>query len=52
MNRIITCLTGMLLFISLSHAQVNLDYQKPPKEILDLIDVPLAPSTIIDSEGK
>lgn len=52
MNRIFMCLAGMLLFISFGHAQVNLDYQKPPKEILDLIDVPLAPSTIIDSEGE
>ncbi len=52
MNRIITCLSGALLFVSAAVAQENLDYQKPPQEILELVDVPLAPSTIIDSEGE
>jgi dipeptidyl aminopeptidase/acylaminoacyl peptidase len=33
-------------------AQENLDYQKPPQEILELIDVPLAPSTLIDSDAE
>ncbi|MGB5943093.1 MAG: prolyl oligopeptidase family serine peptidase [Leeuwenhoekiella sp.] len=33
-------------------AQVNLDYQKPPKEILDLVDVPRAPSVVMDSDGE
>ena len=47
---------SILLFISLLvgnsiFAQVNLDYQKPPKEILELVDVPLAPSTIINSKA-
>lgn len=32
--------------------QENLSYQKPPKEILKLVDVPLAPSTLIDSDAK
>ena len=52
MNRIITCLSGALLFVATAIAQENLDYQKPPQEILELVDVPLAPSTIIDSEGE
>ncbi|MUP46355.1 S9 family peptidase [Gramella sp. BOM4] len=52
MNRILTCLSGALLFVSAVSAQENLDYQKPSKEILELVDVPLAPSTIIDSEGE
>lgn len=51
MNRILICLSGVLLFITSSFAQENLDYQKPPQEILELIDVPLAPSTIINSDG-
>lgn len=33
-------------------AQENLTYQKPPKAILELVDVPLAPSTILDSDGE
>ncbi|MCP9201139.1 prolyl oligopeptidase family serine peptidase [Gramella sp. GC03-9] len=52
MKRILFCLSGALLFLSAATAQENLDYQKPPKEILDLVDVPLAPSTIIDSKGE
>jgi len=32
--------------------QQNLDYQKPPAEILDLVDVPLAPYVIMDEEKE
>ncbi len=32
--------------------QQNLDYQHPPKEILELVDVPLAPSVIMDEEKE
>ncbi|WP_299602037.1 prolyl oligopeptidase family serine peptidase [uncultured Aquimarina sp.] len=43
----------MVLFIgSVLHAQENLEYQKPVKEILDLVDVPLAPSIRIDEKGE
>ncbi|MCB7480905.1 S9 family peptidase [Christiangramia sediminis] len=52
MNRLFICLSAMFLFISGMFAQENLDYQKPPKEILDLIDVPLAPATLIDSDAE
>ena len=52
MKRILTGLSFLLLFISGVTAQENLDYQKPPKEILDLIDVPLAPATILDSDAE
>ena len=34
-----------------NYAQENLTYQKPPKPILDLVDVPLAPGTYINSKG-
>ncbi|MEN8119653.1 MAG: S9 family peptidase, partial [Bacteroidota bacterium] len=34
------------------NAQENLKYQKPPKEILDLVDVPLAPRVLIDDKGE
>ena len=34
-----------------ANGQESLNYQKPPQEILDLVDVPLAPSVIL-SENK
>ncbi len=34
------------------NAQLDIKYQQPPKEILDLADVELAPSMRIDDEGK
>lgn len=33
-------------------AQQNLDYQVPPRQILDLVDVPLAPSVLMDDEHE
>ena len=33
-------------------AQVNLDYQKPSQEILELVDVPLAPSVLLDNNKE
>jgi len=42
---------SFLLVVSSAIAQINLDYQKPPKEILDLVDVPLAPSVVMNSDG-
>ncbi len=43
----------VLLFISAgAFAQENLSYQKPSKEIMELADVPLAPSVQIDSKGE
>ncbi len=34
------------------YAQDNLTYQKPPKEILDLVDVQPAPSVMLDDENE
>jgi hypothetical protein len=34
------------------NAQENLDYQKPPQEILDLVDAPLAPSVLMDKKAE
>ena len=48
---ILSILSFMLCFPALI-AQEDLTYQKPPKEILELVDVPLAPSTILDSDGE
>lgn len=33
-------------------AQEKLTYQKPPQEILELVDAPLAPSVLIDDKGE
>ena len=44
-----------LLFFSLSLTlvgQVNLDYQKPPEEILELVDIQRAPTVILNEEKE
>jgi dipeptidyl aminopeptidase/acylaminoacyl peptidase len=48
---------NLLFFISLlcapfAFSQENITYQKPPQEILELAEAPLAPSIRIDNEGK
>ncbi|MTB49773.1 prolyl oligopeptidase family serine peptidase [Lewinella sp. W8] len=48
-----TFLLVLLLAVSgLSLAQVKLDYQQPPKEIMELVDVPLAPSVLMDEDKE
>ena len=42
----------LFLFISNVYAQESLTYQKPPKEILDLVDVELAPSVLLDNNKE
>lgn len=43
----------VFLFLSTNFiAQEKLTYQKPPKEIQELVDAPLAPSVWIDSKGE
>ncbi len=49
MNRFLFILGSLLLSNSIV-AQENLEYQKPPKEILDLIDYERAPGVIMDSK--
>ncbi|MDE3743287.1 prolyl oligopeptidase family serine peptidase [Maribacter polysaccharolyticus] len=44
-----------LVFLLLTlhmHAQESATYQKPPKEILDLVDVPRAPSVLLDDKEE
>lgn len=41
-----------LLFMSYTYSQDNLGYQKPDNAILDLVDVPLAPSVLMDSKRE
>lgn len=45
-------LLGLLLLPTLMIAQIDLDYQLPPKEILELADVQLPPATMLNSEGN
>ncbi|HBT10116.1 MULTISPECIES: S9 family peptidase [Leeuwenhoekiella] len=47
----INLLSLFLLLTASVVAQVNLDYQKPPQEILDLVDVPRAPWVLMNTEG-
>ena len=39
---------SILFFFSIIKAQENYSYQKPPKEILELVDVRLPPRVLID----
>lgn len=48
----IIAVAAFILFSSNFVAQEKLTYQKPPKEILELVDAPLAPSVWIDSKGE
>ncbi|WP_343488440.1 prolyl oligopeptidase family serine peptidase [Allomuricauda sp. d1] len=41
-----------LLLMITGFSQENLSYQKPSKEILDLVDAPLAPSVLMTDDGK
>jgi len=40
------------LFFFISTAQVSIGYQKPPKEIVDLVDVQIAPAVIGDDNNE
>lgn len=42
----------MLFSCMLIYAQENLTYQKPSKEILDLVDAPTAPSVLLDADNN
>ena len=52
MKKFTLSIFSFFLVLGSLQAQENLTYQKPPQEILELVDVPLAPSTIIDSKGE
>ena len=41
-----------LLITMVTYAQDNLGYQKPPQEILELVDVPRAPSVLLDDDKE
>ena len=42
----------LFLFVANLNAQENLSYQTPHKDILDLVDVPLAPSVLLDNTSE
>jgi len=50
MKKLFTLL--LLFFVAIGFSQENLGYQKPSKEILDLVNAPLAPSVIITDDGE
>ncbi len=45
-------LTIVVIIVTTTFAQEKLTYQKPPQEILELVDVPRAPTVRIDSKGE
>jgi dipeptidyl aminopeptidase/acylaminoacyl peptidase len=45
-------LIGIIFSVNLISAQENLTYQKPPKEILELVDVERTPSVMMDSKNE
>lgn len=45
-------LIAFILASGIGFAQENIGYQKPPKDILDLVDAPLAPSVLINESGE
>lgn len=52
MKKALFSFLSFLCFTGATFGQEKLNYQKPPQEILELVDVPLAPSTLIDSDAK
>lgn len=50
--RTLSCLMILLVSFSTLKAQDNVLYQKPPKEILDLVDVQPAPSVLMDTKKE
>jgi len=50
MRYLLLCLT--LFFCTCVRAQEKLNYQQPPDEILELVDVPLAPQVLMDHERE
>ncbi len=52
MKRVAILMFMTAMLAPIVKAQVNLDYQKPSNEILELVDVPLAPSVLMDDNGE
>jgi len=52
MKRVAILMFMTAMLAPIVKAQVNLDYQKPSNEILELVDVPLAPSVLMDDNEE
>ncbi|MBI9065449.1 MAG: hypothetical protein JEZ14_25920, partial [Marinilabiliaceae bacterium] len=52
MKKIVLTLSFTLLAVLSLHSQVDITYQKPSEEILQLADVPLPPRTVINHDGS
>ncbi len=52
MKKIVSLLFTFLITSGVVYTQEKLTYQTPPRQILDLVDAPLAPSVLIDSKGE
>ncbi len=48
MKSLIFILISFFIAIGIASAQVDISYQKPPKEIMELADVPQTPAVLID----
>lgn len=51
MNKLVLVITALFICLT-AVSQENLGYQKPPKDILDLVEAPLAPSVLMDESGN
>jgi dipeptidyl aminopeptidase/acylaminoacyl peptidase len=51
MNKLVLAITTLFICLN-AVSQENLGYQKPPKDILDLVEAPLAPSVLMDESGN
>lgn len=51
MKKILLFVLALTIFTGL-FAQEKLNYQKPPKEILELVEAPLAPNVLIDRDAE
>jgi hypothetical protein len=52
MKKLIICIIAFAGFVSMTNAQVDIVYQKPPREILELVDAPQTPSVVIDDKNE
>jgi dipeptidyl aminopeptidase/acylaminoacyl peptidase len=51
MNKLVLIITALFICLT-TVSQENLGYQKPPKDILDLVEAPLAPYVLMDESGN
>ncbi len=52
MKKLIVCIAIISGFTTMAKAQVDMVYQKPPQEILELVDAPQTPSVVIDDKNE